>query len=582
MKRLREDPGLVLAIVAVVAAIALYAPTLARALVNYDDPWLVRDNWIVRDASLSAIWFDLSADTRFVLGAEYLPVRDMSVVLDHALWGTWYGGHHLTNVVVYASAIVLWFAAICAFGVDRRIAGVMMLLWALHPSHAESVAWLSERKGLLGVMFAGAAALGFARYRAGARAGWLAMAALAAVCAVWSKAPSAFAVAALGALELVLPARRMSWRRSAVALAIVGVVTAVAFVPVLVVATQRAVVGTTDHAPAGWLAMALGVHGFYVQLGALAVQNAPSYPIASVGPTALDIAIGSVALALAIACLRGRVPAELRAGAVLWLFGWFPASRLVLPLRNVLVADRYLLLPTLGLALVLATAIAKVPTRRARIALVTVLALACGLRALDAQGTWEDSETLWQRATESNPHDGDAWSLYAEAVHEQRRPDVAFAVLRDALAATDSPRVKLRVALLVLDYGQRSVALRHMREAAEAGEYRAMANLALLLHQDGAHDEALAWARRAVAAAPQYANGQRVLGKVALALGHTPEALAAFERAYALERTNLANRFNLAIALRAAGRVAEARVHFEACLADPKLGPQARAALAAP
>ena len=505
--RLRRDPGLVLVLVAIAAVVAIYAPALGRGLVNYDDPWLVRDNWIAGEpslASLQRIWFDLSLDTRFVLGAEYLPVRDMSVMFDHAVWGDWYGGFHLTNVVIYVIAICVWFSAIASFGVDRRIAGVMMLLWALHPAHAESVAWLAERKGLLGVMFAGVCALGFARHRAGGRVAWLVLAVIAAPCAVWSKAPSAFALAALAGLELVLPERRQGWRRSLIGLAAIGVAGALAFVPVVMVATQAAVVGTEDNAPAGWLAMGMGVHGFYVRLAALAVKNSPSYPITIEGPTAVDIALGIVGLLLAIAVLaRPKLPGAVRAASVLWLLGWFPASRLVLPLRNVLVADRFLLIPTLGFALAIAVAVWKVANPRVRAALIAAISLAAAFRTLDAQSTWKDTETLWQRAVAVNPKDGNAWSLYAEAISERARPDIVFDVLRTAMEHTDSPRVKLRVAMLLLSHGERGKAIETMREAAEAGEYRAMTNLALLLHQDGKHDEAIAWARRAVATAPR-------------------------------------------------------------------------------
>ena len=216
-KRLQRDPGLALLLFALVAAAALYAPTIGRDLVNYDDPWLVRDNWIVTDpswASLHKIWFELDSETRFTLGAEYLPVRDVSIMLDHVVWGHWYGGFHLTNLVLYLLAIALWFAALDGFGIDRRVLGLMAIVWALHPSHAESVAWIAERKGVLGAMLAGMAALAYARFRAGRSARWLVVAVVATVAAVWSKAPAAFAIAALGGLELVLPAKRVSWRRS--------------------------------------------------------------------------------------------------------------------------------------------------------------------------------------------------------------------------------------------------------------------------------------------------------------------------------------------------------------------------------
>jgi len=586
--RLRRDPGLLALAVAMIVTAALYLPTLGRGLTNYDDAWLIRDNWIVTDpswASLRAIAFDLGRETRFVLGAEYLPVRDLSVMLDHVAWGDWYGGFHLTNLVLYLAAIVTWFGAMCAFGVDRRVAGLMALVWALHPSHAESVAWLTERKGLLAALLSGVAVLGFARYRAGARSWWLAVAALAAVAAVWSKAPAAFALAALAGLELVYPAHRRSWRRSAFGLGVIAVVGIAAFVPVVVVATDAAVIGTVDHAPDGWLAMSIGLHGFYVRLAAMAVANAASYPIATVGPSAIDLVIGAavlaIVLAVAVVPTRGkwRPSADLRAAAILWLACWFPVSRLVLPLSNVLVADRYMLFATLGTALAVATGLVWIANARLRLLLVAAIVLAASLRTLDAQSNWRDSQTLWQRAVESNPHDGNAWSMYSDALLESGDPTRALEVLRVGLRHSRSPRLLLRKAIMTVRFGQRPDAVRTMREAAEAGEPRAMSNLALMLLEDGQLDEALAWARRGTTALPMYAAGHRSHGKVALAARQPEEALAAFEHAYALEPRYLGNRLNLGLALSELGRNDEARQHFEACLDDPALGARARAAL---
>ncbi|HEX7701030.1 MAG TPA: hypothetical protein VF403_09920, partial [Kofleriaceae bacterium] len=53
--RLRRDSGLALLALALVAAVALYAPALGRGLVNYDDPWLYKDNALLHHASWSGI-----------------------------------------------------------------------------------------------------------------------------------------------------------------------------------------------------------------------------------------------------------------------------------------------------------------------------------------------------------------------------------------------------------------------------------------------------------------------------------------------------------------------------------------------
>lgn len=551
---LRRDPGLALVVLGLVLAVALYAPTLRRGLVDYDDPWLVGGG-APSLSSLHAIAFDLSPPTRYQLGAEYLPVRDVSIAVDRAVWGTWYPGFHLTNLAVYLASIALWFFALCALGIDRRVCGLAMLLWAIHPSHAESVAWLSERKGLLAALFAGACVLGYARYRAGASARWLVLAVVAAVAAVWSKAPAAFVVAALAPLELVVPARRVSARRSVVALAAVGVACALAFVPVIATALTMSVISGHDpRAPAGWLAMALGVHGFDIRLASMTVANAISYPIQTHGPSALDLVIGAVALAAAVAVAvlprigRWRLPGAARVAAILWLAGWLPASRLVLPVRKVIVADRYLMFPTLGLALAIALVAYAIPMRRAAIALVAGLAVAAGLRTFAAQATWRDATALWERALDSNPDDGDAWSFYAEQLADHGDQLAADIAVADGLRRSHAPKLLLRDALFSLDRGDTSHALARLREAAAGGEPFAMADLALVLSSQHELGEALTWARRAVDAGPEYPSTYRALGQVALAAGHIDEAIAALDHAIAFVPDDAAARALRAVA----------------------------------
>jgi protein O-mannosyl-transferase len=585
MERLRRDPGLALVAIALVSALALYAATLGRGLVNYDDDWLVRDNWILQQpswSSLSTILFDLDSPRRFVLTPEYLPVRDLSVMFDFAIWGTWFPGFHLTSLAIYLASIYVWFVALAAFGVDRRIAGFAILIWALHPLHAESVAWVSERKGLLSVMLAGACALGFARFRSGRAVAWLAMAVACGVFAVWSKATGAFAVASLVGLELALPRHRHSWRRSIVGLGAIGMAAALAFIPVLILAKQASVIGTDVHSPAGRLSTVSGVHGHYLESVAMLSRNSVSYPISVAGPSTAEIilgVLGGVAACAAVYMARRSPRHELRAGVALWAFGWLPVGHLILPLQMVLVADRYMLFPTLGIALIASWAIVQIEHVWLRRSLIIVLLASEAVRTFDAQAAWRDPEALWERAVESNPRDGVAWSMYAEALLDAGASESADEAIAIGLEHSTSPRLQLHRALQLLRHGQREAGREQMRQAAEAGEAVAMTNLALLLYED--HDEpaALAWARKAVATKPYYAHGHRILGKIAL-MGYPEEARGAFARAHELQPSNLSNRYNLAIALVALRRYQEALPHLHACERDPTLAARAKAELA--
>lgn len=584
--RLRQDPGLALLLAALLAALVLYLPTLATGLTNYDDQWLYTHNYVVQQPSLASLRtifldLDLRSPGRWALTPEYLPVRDLSVMLDYAVWGTSYGGFHATNLALYLGALGVWFAVLAGFGLDRTLVGVAILVWAVHPVHAESVAWLSERKGLLAALFAGLAALGYVRFRAGGSPRWLIGAALATVAAVWSKAPAAFYLATLAGLELALPARRLAWRRSLVGLAAIAVAGGLAFAPVLAIAAQAAVVGGASAVPGGWLSTVLGVHGFYVELVAMVPANAVRYPIADAGPTTRQLVLGAVVLVAVVGVLaapRTRISPAARAAAVIWAFAWLPISHALLPLHLVAVADRYAFVLALGAALGFAAAAQAIPSplvRRAVIALVVVLA---SVRAYGARTAWGSSLLLWERAAESSPTNGEAWALYAEAYSSVGRPDLAQEVVGRGLAHGRGPMLLRRQAQLLTERGERDAARPLLQEAAAAGDGYAMANLALLEEAAGHTAEALAWARRGAEAAPALAHAHRVRGKLALAGGLPIEAEAAFRRA--LGRENSAqNRLNLALSLLSLERPAEARPLLESVRTDPVFGPRARAVL---
>ena len=69
--------------------LVVWLPSIHNNTVNFDTPWLVVNNPILSTgdvSTVSQIWLDLSLSTRMVLGSEYLPVRDLTVLLDFAIF----------------------------------------------------------------------------------------------------------------------------------------------------------------------------------------------------------------------------------------------------------------------------------------------------------------------------------------------------------------------------------------------------------------------------------------------------------------------------------------------------------------
>jgi len=127
----------------------LYGVTVGFGFVNWDDPWYVVENPLIKSwspANLWAIWTQVAIK-------NYAPVTLMSYLVEHSLWGLWPGGYHATNVVLHAINAALVYALVKQVTGDRFIGWGTAALFAVHPVHIESVAWVASRKGLLSGAF---------------------------------------------------------------------------------------------------------------------------------------------------------------------------------------------------------------------------------------------------------------------------------------------------------------------------------------------------------------------------------------------------------------------------------------------
>jgi len=140
--------GVDLAIAAVLvgALVAVYAPVGGHEFLNYDDDEYVTANPAVR-AGLTP------ASIRWVLTsthqATWHPLTGLSHLLDVELFGLDAGAHLWTNVALHAGAAVALFLVLRAMTAARWPSAFVAALFALHPLHVESVAWVSERKDVL-------------------------------------------------------------------------------------------------------------------------------------------------------------------------------------------------------------------------------------------------------------------------------------------------------------------------------------------------------------------------------------------------------------------------------------------------
>lgn len=118
--------------------------------INYDDPFFVVMNENVRNGlTLEGIRWAFATPFE----ASWIPLTWLSYMVDIQLFGVNPGGHHLINVLLHTASTVLLFLFLSIATGERWKSCMVAFLFALHPLHVESVAWVAERKDVLSGLF---------------------------------------------------------------------------------------------------------------------------------------------------------------------------------------------------------------------------------------------------------------------------------------------------------------------------------------------------------------------------------------------------------------------------------------------
>jgi len=123
--------------------------TLAHNGFFWDDYDYITINPQITKLSLQGI-FDIFSTFR---SSNYHPLTTLSWAVEYHFWGLQAAGYHITNLVIHLINIVLVFTFARLLLKDIRVATFTAVVFAIHPMHVESVAWISERKDVLYTLF---------------------------------------------------------------------------------------------------------------------------------------------------------------------------------------------------------------------------------------------------------------------------------------------------------------------------------------------------------------------------------------------------------------------------------------------
>ncbi|PYT00385.1 MAG: hypothetical protein DMF63_07385 [Acidobacteria bacterium] len=160
----------ILIVVLIIAACAIvYSQVVGFDFINIDDRAYVWENPAVQSGlnSRSIAWA-FSA----MYAGNWHPLTWLSHMLDAQMFGPWAGGHHLTNAILHTvNSLLVYFVLRSMTGCTWKSATVA-LLFAVHPAHVESVAWIAERKDVLSTTFWLLTMIAYVRYARSADKGW--------------------------------------------------------------------------------------------------------------------------------------------------------------------------------------------------------------------------------------------------------------------------------------------------------------------------------------------------------------------------------------------------------------------------
>jgi tetratricopeptide (TPR) repeat protein len=140
--------GCTLLLVLITAGV--YWPVTGFDFTNYDDPDYITNNPMVQQGvTRAAVAWAFETD----YASNWHPLTWISHMVDCNLYGLKPGGHHLTNLLFHAANAVLLFLVLEQLTGSVWRSWLVAALFAWHPLHVESVAWVSERKDVLSTFF---------------------------------------------------------------------------------------------------------------------------------------------------------------------------------------------------------------------------------------------------------------------------------------------------------------------------------------------------------------------------------------------------------------------------------------------
>ena len=541
-----------------------YLPAMLWGGFVWDDGTYVVEAECVRDLSgLWQIWFSPAEHVE----NHYWPLVYTTFWLEHKLWGFNPTGYHIVNVLLHlANTLLVWHLM-------RRLAvsGVWMVaaVFAVHPLHVESVAWIIERKDLLSGLFYLAAALVWMRFVEKPCSRHYMVSLVLYVAALLSKS-----------IAVTLPAALLIWhwwkqeRITSTDL--------LRLVPFFIVGLAITIGDLSFYRPREAMSFdyslversLIASRALWFYAGKLLWPTNlsviyPRWDIHVADPLAWGYLIAAVALVVALWHFRSQFGRGPLAGALFFAVTLAPILGFVDYgyMDYAFVADRFQYLAGIGImAVVIGSAAYSARGlpglwQKGALGGAAVVLIMLGVLTWRQTSIWGDNEILWRHVIALNPQARSAHLNLGDALYKQDRYEEALEATRVAVEQRPSyVKTHANLGLVLGKLGLFEEAETHLRRAISLDPQAqgVHLNLGNTLYKQARYEEALKVARVAVEQCLDCAEAHTTLGVTFAALGLFEEAETHLRHAIALNPQAKTSHLNLGDALYKQGRYEEA------------------------
>ncbi len=551
----------------ILPALLAYWPVGEFDFIVYDDGLYITRNSVVQNG---LTWSGLTWAFTSLEGGNWHPITWLSHMLDMSLYGLNPGGHHLNNLLLHLLASLLLLAWIYQLTGALWRSTLLAVLFALHPTHIQSVAWIAERKDTLSAIFLFLTLIAYSHYRQSPSLSRYALIVVAFTLGLMCKS-SLVTLPILLILIDFWPLQRyhkqpviwqllQSFRDK---LPLFAISLAFGILTIFAQDNTGAMVGSEVLSLTEKIGHAIVAYGWYLLKTFLPWNLAITYPYPVYDALAIATPV-FILTGLSFAAYRYRHSAP-------WLLvGWLWFLITLLPMVGIIkvgnqpYADRYLYLAQTGLMLATIWSIAQLtPQRwRTRIGLLSFGILVPALTVITANNVqhWRNSETLLSHATSRIAGNFQAHELLGHFFFDQRDFDRAIQQYQQAAAfKPDDAAIWNALGVAHIRQGQQLAAVNAFSRALAQNKDLADARYNLAKALDDAGQNTAATPHWAILQQnpPERLNVLMGLGDRAYRSKDYHAAANLFKRATALAPEQAATYFNLALA-------EEKREHFAA------------------